>query len=480
MAGNSTETRIDLNPHPHHNLLETTKNLSPPSYGEILRFAVPMVLGLMMTALNSLIDIMFIGQLGTAQLAAIPLATEVYFTGWILLVGLLRNSIAFIGRAFGAGKYHNIGFILVHYQLLALLGLPLLGLFVQSWPLFSAIAQLDVAVDSYAWCYLKIRVWDAAFSLLLMLYSAFYQSLGNSRFPMLVSVGVLLLNVVLDYGLIFGKLGMPALGVEGSALATVFAQAFGALFIVITSFVGSTRARFGLRVFSRPDFNWFKKILRIGLPQGIGDGLENLAWVGFMLIIGRLGKVPLAANNIGIEATQLLYLPASAIGIVAASYTGRFLGAGRSDIARTATYRTLIVGIIYMGVLGIPLWFFGESIARLFTTDAAVVYQAGLMFKVMALYQIFDGTSTIIREALGAAGDTLVPTLLLVACAVGVMFPAAIIFSKLVEPGLLGAWLGAFIYIVVLAAIMMYRYRSNRWTVIFSCLHKNSVKTTDI
>jgi len=133
-----------------------------------------------------------------------------------------------------------------------------------------------------------------------------------------------------------------------------------------------------------------------------------------------------------------------------------------------------------MGVLGIPLWFFGESIARLFTTDAAVVYQAGLMFKVMALYQIFDGTSTIIREALGAAGDTLVPTLLLVACAVGVMFPAAIIFSKLVEPGLLGAWLGAFIYIVVLAAIMMYRYRSNRWTVIFSCLHKNSVKTTDI
>lgn len=458
-------------PHSYPDSLETTK-LVLPSYFDILRFTIPLMLGLMTTALMTLIDTLFIGQLGTDQLAAVPFASLVYFIGWILIVGILESSIAFLARAFGAKEYHKIGHILAHYQILALLGLPLLYLFIQSWPLFSTIANLDPTVESEAKLYLKIRVWDATFSLLLVLYFTFYQSLGNSLFPMLVAVGILLLNVVLDYGLIFGNLGMPALGVAGSAYATVFAQAVGALFIMTTSFLGPISARYRLRIFTYPDFKLLKNILRIGLPKAIGDCIELLAWIGLMLIVAQLGTVPLAANNIGMQVTQFLFLPGYAIGIAAASYMGRFLGANRSDIARATTYRALILGITYMGVLGIPLWFFGESIARWFSADNAVVYQAGLMFKVIALSQIFNAINIILRTALSGAGDTLIPTLFLVGCAVGIMFPAAILLSQLIEPGLVGAWLGAFIYIVALSAMIMYRFRSNRWTVIFSLAKK--------
>lgn len=440
--------------------------LTPPSYGDILRFATPLMIGSMTTALNTLIDTLFIGQLGTAQLAAVPLAAVTYFVGWVLLSGILRNAIAFIGRAFGAKEYHKIGVILAHYQLLALLGLPLLGLFSQSWPLFSAIATLDPVVDGYAWLYLKIRIWDVVFSLLLLLYSSFYQSLGNSRFPMLVAISVLLVNVILDYGLIFGNLGMPALGVAGSALATVLAQAFGALIIVLSSFLSATRTQFGLRIFTPLDFSLLKKILWIGIPESLGSCAVVLAWQGLFLIVGRLGEVALAANNIGVQVVHLLFLPGFAVGTAAASYMGRFLGANRPDIARVTTYRTLKLGMIYMGVLGIPLWFFGESIARWFSADEAVIYQAGLLFKVMALYQIFDAMGMILRSALGGAGDTFVPMLLLVGCAVGIMFPVATLLSRMLVPGLVGAWLGAFAYVVALATMMMYRYRSDKWTVI--------------
>jgi len=446
--------------------------LVPPSYEDILRFTIPLMLGLMTMVLMTLIDTLFIGQLGTDQLAAVPLASWMYLTGWALLAGVLENSIAFFARAFGAKEYHKMAHILAHYQILALLGLPLLYLFIQSWPLFSTIAGLEPTVDSHAWVYLKIRVWDAAFSLLFILYSTFYQSKGNSLFPMLVAVGILLLNVVLDYGLIFGNLGMPALGVAGSAYATVFAQALGALFIMTTSFFGPISAHYGLRIFTRPDFNLFKNILRIGLPKGIGDFIDLLTWIGFMLIVGQLGTVPLAANNIGIQVAEFLFLPGYAIGIAAASYVGRFLGANRSDIARAITYRILLLGVIYMGVLGIPLWFFGESIARWFSADNAVVYQAGLMFKVIALFQIFNGINIILRSALSGAGDTLIPTLFLIACAAGIMFPAAILLSQLIEPGLVGAWIGAFIYLVALSVMIIYRYRSNRWIAIFSLAQK--------
>jgi MATE family multidrug resistance protein len=457
--------------HSYPDSLETTK-LVPLSYFDILRFTIPLMLGLVTTALMTLIDTIFIGQLGTEQLAAVPLASWVYILGWMLLVGVLENSIAFLARAFGAKEYHKIGHILAHYQVLALLGLPLLYLFIQSWPLFSTIANLEPTVDGYAWVYLKIRVWDATFSLLFILYSTFYQSLGNSLFPMLVAVGILLLNIVLDYGLIFGNLGMPALGVAGSAYATVFSQAFGALFIVAISFLRPISAHYRLRIFTRLDFNLFKNILRIGLPKAIGDCLDLLVWVGLMLIVCQLGTVSLAANNIGILVTEFLFLFGYAIGIAVASYMGRFLGANRSDIARAMTYRTLLLGVTYMGVLGIPLWFFGESIAGWFSVNNAVIYQAGLMFKVIALFQIFSGINIILRSALSGAGDTLIPTLFLMGCAAGIMFPAAMLLSQLIEPGLLGAWLGTFIYMVALSALIMYRYRSNRWTVIFSLAQK--------
>jgi len=445
-----------------------SKHLNPPGYGEILRFVIPLILGLLTTALHTLIDTLFIGQLGTAQLAAIPLAAVTYITGWVLFAGILRNSIAFIGRAFGAHQYHKIGMILAHYQPIALLGLPLLGLFIQTWPLFSAIANLSTTVDNYAWIYLKIRVWEAPFSLSIILYSSFYQALGNSRFPMQVAVSTLLVNIVLDYGLIFGELGMPALGVAGSAYATVLAQAFGALVIIITSFVRSTRTQYHLQIFTRLDVVLLKKILRIGLPQGIGDMIEVLTWVGLFLIVGQLGEAALAANNIGIQVLHLLFLPGVAVGTAAASYMGRFLGSQQPELAKIATDRTLILGITYMGLSGIPLWFLGESIAQWFTTDQTIIYQAGLMFKIMALYQIFDGTNTILRSALSGAGDTFIPTLLLVSCAVFVMFPMATLLSRWIEPGLVGAWLGAFVYLFILATLIMYRYRSEKWKMIMN------------
>ncbi len=438
--------------------------LRPPRTGEILRFAIPLMMGLMTTAINTLVDTVFIGRLGTAPLAAVPLAAMAYVVGWILLVGVMRTAIALCARAYGAGRWRDIGPLLAHYHLLALLGLPLLLLYVQAWPLASALAGLDPLVDELARTYLRIRAWDVVFSLLLILYSAFYQAVGNSRFPMMVSVAVVVLNIALDYALIFGHWGFPALGVAGSAMATVIAQGFGAAFIIAASFARPERERFALRLLIRPRPAMLGEILRIGLPQGIGDCMEIATWVGFMLIVGRLGEAPLAASNIGIQVTHLLFLPGFAFGIAAASYIGRFLGARRPDIARRTARRVLAMGIGYMGLLGIPLWFFGEFIARGFTADPTVIYQAGLIFKVMAVYQIFDGAGFITRTALGGAGDTRVPMLALVLCALGIMFPAAWGLSRAVEPPLMGAWLGAFAYMAVFAALMLLRFAGGRWT----------------
>lgn len=421
------------------------------------------MIGLLTNAVMATVDTLFIGQLGIRQLAAVPLAAMVYLMGWIALVGVMRNSIAFVGRAYGAGKWEEIDPIAGQYRLLAWVALPLLWVYIQVWPFFTGLSGVSPQVQAFGWAYLGIRVWDVPFSLSLMLYSSIYQAIGNSRFPMLVSLLVMGLNVVMDYALIFGKWGFPAMGVEGSAWATVLAQVFGAGIIVVMAHKGRLGRAIALSWWTPPEWKRLRQILRIGVPMGLGDFVEISAWTGFTLIVARLGEVSLAANNIGMQVTHLLFLPGLAIGIAASSYMGRFLGAGHPELAYAAARRALILGLCYMGLLGMPLWFWGEAIAGAFTDDAGVVRQAGLMFKVMALYQVFDGAGFITRTALSGAGDTRVPTLLLISVVVGILYPLSWWLSTVIEPQLLGAWAGAFVYMVAMAGLMLGRFHGGRW-----------------
>ena len=160
----------------------------------------------------------------------------------------------------------------------------------------------------------------------------------------------------------------------------------------------------------------------------------------------------------------MIFLPGLALGIASASYMGRFLlGAGQADHAHHTTIKCVKLAVIYMGSMGIPLWFFGDKVAQQFSNDPVVVSQAVVLFKIMALYQIFDGIGIVYRSALGGAGDTFKPTLILLLCALLVMFPVAGYLTQLPGLGVTGAWVGAFSYIVVLAVSMWWRFNAKHW-----------------
>jgi MATE family multidrug resistance protein len=434
-----------------------------PGYGAILRFTLPLVLGLTTLALHTVVDAAFVGRLGTAPLASLGFCTLTYYTGLVLLLGLMRNSIGFTARAFGAGRPEQIGAIVTQYQWLALAGAPLIWAWMQAFPLVARLAHLGPEVEQLARVYLSIRVWDVVFVLTVVLYSSVFQAVGNSRFPMLVTLGTVPLNAVLNYGLVFGHLGLPALGMAGSALATVIAQVAGCAAMVAVAQLGPSRARFGLKLLGRPDWALMRRILAVSTPQGLGDGLEVLAFLAFFVVIGPLGETALAASNIGLQASHLLFMPGIAMGIASASYMGRLLGEGRPEAARRTTYRILALGVGYMGLLGLPLWFLGEAVARIFTDRDDVIAQARLVFKVVAAYQVCDAIGIILRATLGGAGDTRWPTLLLAGSGILVLLPAAFLLARWVEPGVLGAWLGAFLYTAALAAVLGYRFERGPW-----------------
>jgi MATE family multidrug resistance protein len=439
------------------------RTVSAPSYGDILRFALPLMLGMQTFALQTVVDGVFVGQLGTTPLAALGIASVYYYALLVLFIGLMRNSIAFVARAWGEGQPERIGPIVTQYQWLAMLGLPVVLGFITTFGWVTGMMELPQAVADAALGYLRVRVWDIPFALTVILYSSLYQSLGNSTYPMLVQWGVVGLHILLTFLLVFGKAGFPAMGMPGAALGIVLAQAAGAVLIVATAHLGPLRKRCRLTLLGRPRRSLLREIVTIGVPQGLGDFVEISAYLGFFLIIGRMGENSLAANNIGMQATHFLFMPGFAAGIAAASYMGRLLGAGAPGHAATALRRTLTMGIAYMALTGIGLWFWGESIARLFTSDPAVIVLAGLVLKVMAFYQAFDALGIITRSALGGAGDTLVPAALLGALAITVLYPAAWVLSRAIEPGVVGAWIGAAVFIAVLGLVLYLRFRQGAW-----------------
>lgn len=434
-----------------------------PTSAEMLRFVVPLMMGMLTYALNAVVDAAFVGQLGTAPLAAVGFANLFYVTALVPFLGLMRNSIAFTARAYGARREAEIGPLVSQYHALALMALPAVVLAALLFPWVQRLAGLTPAVAEHARVYLAIRVWEAPFSLTVILYSALYQAVGNSRFPMLVNWCALGLNVLLDYLLIFGHGGFPALGVAGSALATLVSQVCGAALMLGVTYAGGLRVRFGLRPLAAPHWGRLRTLLAVGVPQGLNDFTELSTFLAFVVLVGNLGERSLAANNIGFQVTHLLFLPGFAVGIGAASYMGRFLGAERPLLARRAVRRVAALGVAYMGALGVPLWFFGAEIARLFSADPEVIRLADAMFKVMALYQVFDGLGMALRGALNGAGDTRFPLLAMLGLALAIMLPAAWGLARTVQPPLLGAWLGLFAFIAANGLVLWWRFERGGW-----------------
>jgi MATE family multidrug resistance protein len=444
----------------------------------MVRFTLPIVLGLATHALNNLVDAAFVGQLGAAPLAALALANFTYISGMVVLLGLTRSAMTFLSQSYGSGHPQLLGEWVSQYQWLALASLPILLVLMQGFPWVAQAAHLSEGTAANSVRYLSIRVWEIPFLLTSVLYGTLYNATGRSTFPMTVQWGAVALNITLNYGLTLGHFGLPRLGIVGSATSTLTSQIVAAGVMVGVTYFGPMRRRHGLRLIRRPHGRTLLRILKVGLPQGTGDGLELSAFLAFFAIVGWLGESAVAASNIGLQVTHVLFMPAIATGIAAASYAGRFVGAGAPGMARVTTHRILRITALYMGALGIPLWFLGETITRGFIADAEVVRQAGWVFKVMAVYQVFDALGIVLRIVLSGAGDTRFPMAAVGVCGALVMVPLSWWLSTRVEPGILGAWLGMLGYIVVLGIVLLWRFERGAWMRL-GVLRGNSGKTPD-
>ena len=431
----------------------------------IALLAGPLILQNLSYALLGVTDTFFVSRISTEAVGAVGLAGVLFFSLMLLFRSTAASSVVFVGRSHGAGDHAGIGAAV--WRLLNMIAL--LSVFALTLPwvftfLFGYVAPGDSPVVlGLGTRYLQIRALEVPLAMFSAVVWGFLVGRGDSRTPMLLAWTQVLTNILLDWLLVPGNLGFPAWGVSGAAVATVLANAAVALLSAWILWRPDSHARFGTRRARFARVQELRDVLRVGLPMGIGDFIDVASFTAFFAIIGRLGTEVLAANNIALQFMSLSFTMGIAVAQASSSLVAQSLGANKPQQASRVGYRATLLGMILMGLVGLGYFIVPEFLMGIFSDDIRVVTAGVAILQLVALYQVVDAATIVLGGSLNGAGDTTYTMLARLVCAWGLFLPLAYVLAFPLGLGVRGAWGGAMVYLIVLAAVYYLRFRSGRW-----------------
>jgi putative MATE family efflux protein len=450
----------------HPGLLEKLR-LHPTRSRKVIRLAYPVALGMLSITLLSVVDTAMLGRLGPIPLAAAGIASIGYFMLAFSLSGIGIGVQTLVARRFGEQNYPRCGEVLNAGLLLGLIGgIPFVAL---SSVLASALAPAlsgDPQVSHFGEIYLRYRFWGATFLFLNQTYRGFFNGLGETKQQMASAILVTVSNILLDYALIFGHFGLPAMGVAGAAVASTIATGIGSAYFALISLSSRYRQRF--RLYQRVAFAriWVRPILRLSLPVIGQRFLSEGSFFAFFSIVARIGTLELAASNVIRSVVSLSIMPAFGIGVAAAALVGQNLGASCPEKAEGFAWEAAKLAAYLMGGVGLLFTAFPQWIFMIYTNDPAVIALGRAPLILLGISQALGGTGIVLSQALQGAGNTRFVMLGELIVCVAFYLPTAYLLGLTLRLGIVGAWLGEVFYWLVLAFLMSWKFRQGTWKTI--------------
>ena len=322
------------------------------SYKNIWQVAAPILAGLIIQQLIGVTDTVFLGHLGEIELGASALGAVFYIVLFMLGHGFSSGVQIIIARRHGEGNcsktaevfYQSISFLTAAAAVMIFMthmfSRPVLSAFISSPKVLEATAE-----------YINPRVWGLFFAFIIVNFRAFFIGITETKVLTFNALIMLIANIILDYGLVFGKLGMPALGIAGSAYASVISEAISVLFFVIYTALKVDRKRFGLQKTVWWNYPLLREIFALSFWTTMQSVVSLATWLFFLTAIENLGERELAVSNILRSVTSFTFMIVAALSATANSLTSNLIGCGKAGEISQTTSR--IIKIAY--VLGIPL-----------------------------------------------------------------------------------------------------------------------------
>jgi MATE family multidrug resistance protein len=431
--------------------------------GATLALAAPLAAANVAQMAMAFTDTVMVGRLGALPLAAAGLGGMLYFTTGVVLQGVVGAVAPLAAHAAGGADRAQAGRIAGAGLALALL---------LSLPFLAAVMRLDRALAWFGYDavvlaeigrFLSAIAWGAPAFVAFAALRSLLAALAHTRAVMVVLLICVAANAALNWVLIFGHLGMPALGVAGSGYASALDQWL--TLIGLALYVALAPSLRALRVFAgalAPRWREVGRILRLGLPIGGIMGLEIGVFAVAGILMGLLGADALGANQIVLNCAGLTFMVPFGIAQAATVRVAFELGAGRPPAARRAAFVALGLGVAFMAAAAAVLWTAPRSIVAIYVdldapTNRGLVPLALRLIAIAALFQVFDGVQTIAAGALRGYKDTAVPMLLAALGYWGFGFIGGLLFAFPLGHGAVGLWWGLALGLAVVALLLALR-----------------------
>ncbi len=421
----------------------------------MLGIGLPIVVHNLALVGMGLTDAIMAGLLGAKTLAGVAVGSSAWAPVFLFSLGLLMALSPTTAHLFGAGKQRDIGRYMRQMAWIAQL-MGWIGFFLlRNLKPFLVAIHIEPEIVPVADGYLHAIAWGLPGLCLYQVLRFTSEGIGRTRILVVMAVGGLVVNGVLDYVLMYGKLGLPALGATGTGYATAITQwlmLVGMLLYVTRRIHYKPLEMFS--AFDWPEAEKFRELLFLGVPMAVSIFMESSLFSGVGLMMGTLGTDIVAAHQIALNYASFVFMVPMSIALAISVRVGHALGRGDRAEARLAGFTGIGLCLCFEVLSALSMALLPHQIVGLYTHDAAVAAIAVSLLYMGAIMQLSDGIQVSAMGALRGYKDTAVPTLITIVAYWGVGFPLAWLFGIPLHLGPQMIWAG-FIAGLTVAAVLL-------------------------
>lgn len=424
-----------------------------------LKLALPIMAGQVGQVLVNFIDNIMVGQLGASALAAVSLAISIYISLMVVGMGISFALPPLVAQAHGMLKHKRISVLFKHSLLINVIYALICVVIIElGMPILDHLGQ-DPEVVALAKPYLRISGWTMIPLMIFQALRCHSDGLSETKPAMIATLIGNVFNVLFNYMLIYGKLGAPALGVEGAAFGTFLAR-----IVMIAIMIGILMRWKDLWGYIK-NANYkvyqtsvVKKLLSLGIPTSMQMFFEVTAFAAAALIMGTLGKTPQAAHQIAINLAAMTFLTCTGLGMAATIRVGNQLGKNNATGLYKAGMSAIIQVVLFMLIAALLFIGLRNVLPQLYIDDDAVIQIASVLLIMAAIFQVSDGIQVVALGVLRGMQDVKIPMLITFLAYWVCGIPISYLSARYLNLGPVGIWMGLVIGLTISAILLTRRF----------------------
>ncbi len=424
-----------------------------------LMLAFPIMAGSLGQVSVNFVDNLMVGRLGAESLAAVALAIAIYISFYVIGKGISYGLTPLIAEADGAKKHSRIPALLRHSMVINMTYALACGLIIYfGVDVLDHLGQ-DPEVVALAKPYMVISGWALLPMMFFQTLKCYSEGMSETKPAMIASLSGNVLNVILNFMLIYGYWGAPALGVKGAALGTLISRVLMVIFLLFILYRKSELWKHMKDSISRAiDSVEIKKILTLGIPTSMQMFFEVSAFAAASLIMGTLGAHELAAHQIAINLAAITFLTCTGMALATSIRVGNQLGQVDYDRMHNIGIAAIMQVTFFMFIMASIFILLRNLLPTMYISDPAVIDVAALLLVVAGFFQISDGIQVVAQGALRGLQDVKTPTVITFLAYWVVGMPISYVSARILDWGPLGVWMGLLVGLTVSAILLSRRF----------------------